>query len=100
MLVRLEVDGQRMNAGSLALYLAAGLAVGALYFASLWWNAEVFGRGGRTGTLIAAVVARFVLLSFVLTAASLQGAWPLLATAAGVLLARSAVLRWARVTTP
>jgi len=46
------------------------------------------------------VAARFILLGGVLTAASFEGAMPLLATAGGVLLARVAVLRWVQVVAP
>ena len=81
----------------IALYFAGGLATGTLYFTSLWWNAGLFGRAGHIRTLIASMAARFIVLGGVLTAASLQGAPPLLATAAGVLVARVAVLRWVRV---
>lgn len=89
-----------MNAPILMLYCLGGIAVGTLYFTSLWWNAGLFGRAGRVRTLIASMAARFILLGGVLTAASFEGAMPLLATAGGVLLARAAVLRWVRVVAP
>jgi F1F0 ATPase subunit 2 len=100
MLVGLEVDGQRMNTPIIALYVVGGIAAGTLYFVSLWWNTRLFGRDGRVSTLIAATAARFILLAGLLTAASFAGAMPLLATAAGVLIARAAVLRWTRMTAP
>lgn len=89
-----------MNIPLLALYIVGGIAVGVLYFFSLWWNTGLFNRAGRTRTLIAAMATRFVLLGGVLTAASFEGAAPLLATAAGVLIARAAVLRRVRLGTP
>ena len=84
----------------LALHLAGGAAIGALYFGSLWWNAQLFERAGRLRTLLASMAARFALLGGVLFAASLEGAMPLLATALGVLLARTAVLRRVRMAAP
>lgn len=80
----------------LALHLAGGAAIGTLYFGSLWWNARLFERAGRVRTLLGSMIARFVVLGGVLTAASLEGAMPLMATALGVLLARAAVLHRVR----
>ena len=80
-----------------ALHLAGGIALGALYFGGLWWHARQFGQGGRIGALLAGSAARFVLLGGALWAASLEGAMPLLATALGVLLARAVVMRQARM---
>lgn len=82
----------------LALHLASGAAIGALYFGSLWWNTRLFERAGRLRTLLASMAARFTLLGGVLVAVSLEGAMPLLATTLGVLLARAAVLRRMRMT--
>lgn len=89
-----------MNLPLLLLHLAGGIVAGTLYFASLWWNAGLFGQGGRVRVLIAAVAVRFLLLGLVLTAASFEGAMPLLVTAAGVLVARAVVIRRARIATP
>ncbi len=86
------------DAISLTLHLAGGTIVGTLYFGSLWWNARLFAQAGRVRTLLAGMVARLVLLGAVLTAASVEGALPLLATALGVVLARAAVLRQVRAT--
>jgi F1F0 ATPase subunit 2 len=72
--------------------------MGALYFGSLWWNAQMFEQAGRLRTLLATMAARFALLRVALIAVSLEGAMPLLATALGVLLARAAVLRRVRMT--
>jgi len=83
-----------------ALHLAVGAAIGCLYFGSLWWNSQMFEQTGRVRTLLAGMAARFVLLGGVLTAASFEGAFPLLATAAGVLVARSVVLRRVRTAAP
>lgn len=89
-----------MNLPLLLLHLAAGIVTGTLYFASLWWNARLFGQAGRVRILIAAMAARFLLLGVVFTEASLEGAMPLLVTAAGVFIARAIVMRWARTVAP
>ena len=78
---------------SFAAYLAAGIAVGVIYFRSLWGNARRFTMGGHVATTIAVMIGRFVILGVVLTLASLEGALPLLLMALGVLIARSVVVR-------
>jgi F1F0 ATPase subunit 2 len=87
-------------AAALALHLAGGAALGALYFGSLWWSTRLFERAGRLRTLLAGMAARFVVLGAALAAASIEGTLPLLATALGVLLARAAVLRRVRPAAP
>ncbi len=82
-----------MTALIVAVHLAGGVALGALYFSCLWWHARQFGQGGRLGALLAGSAVRFALLGGALWAASLEGAMPLLTTALGVLLARGAVMR-------
>jgi F1F0 ATPase subunit 2 len=91
------MDWQHMTVLILILYLAGGAAIGGLYFGSLWWNARLFERAAQVGTLLASMAARFALLGGVLTVASFEGAMPLLATALGVLLARTVVLRRVRI---
>lgn len=86
-----------MNVPLVGLHLGGGIALGTLYFGSLWWNAELFAQAGRVRTFVATMAARFALLGGVLTAVSFEGAAPLLVTALGVLVARMAVLRWARL---
>lgn len=81
---------------SLAAHLLAGTGLGLLYFGSLWWNAQLFERSGRLGTVLALVAARFALLAGALILVSLEGAMPLLVTALGVFIARIAVLRRTR----
>ena len=112
MLVRVEVDEERMNFLSfdvlppwalylsLAAHLAAGIALGVVYFCSLWWNARRFAAGGRAITAVALMIGRFVLLGGLLTLASLEGALPLLMMALGVLIARPVVIRRVREATP
>jgi F1F0 ATPase subunit 2 len=112
MLVRVEVDEERMNFHSfdilppwalylsLAAHLAAGIALGVFYFRSLWWNARRFAGGGRAITVVALMIGRFALLGGLLTLASLEGALPLLMMALGVLIARPVVMRRVREAAP
>ncbi len=112
MLVRLEMDEERMSLLwsdyppgwavllSLTVHLAAGLALGALYFRSIWWTARRFIGGGRLTAMIAMAVARFSLLGALLTLASLEGALPLLAMALGLLVSRAVVMRGVREVVP
>jgi hypothetical protein len=112
MLVRLEMDQERMSIPSfdmlpawavllgLAAHLGVGFGLGLLYFHSLWWSARrAAGRGSLVAT-IALMIGRFVLLGAVLTLASLEGALPLLTMALGVLAARSAVMNRVREAAP
>ncbi len=78
---------------SLPAHLAAGIALGVLYFRAVWWNARLFALGARATATIALMIGRFALLAGLLTLASLEGAVPLLVMAFGVLIARSAVMR-------
>jgi F1F0 ATPase subunit 2 len=85
---------------SLAAHLAAGVALGFIYFKSLWWNACRFTGGGRATTAIAFTVGRLALLGGLLTLASLEGALPLLMVALGVFIARPVVMRSVRWAVP
>jgi len=76
-----------------AAYLTAGIALGVLYFSNLWWTVRLFARGGRTLTMIALTIGRFVLLGAVLALASLEGAIPLLLITLGFLGGRFLVMR-------
>ena len=80
----------------LCVHLAAGLALGALYFRAVWWCARLFAGGGRAATLIVLTIGRLAVLGGLLALASLEGAAPLLTMALGVLVARSAALRGRR----
>ncbi len=81
---------------SLALHLAAGIGLGALYFGSVLWTALLFGTGGGARIVVASMAARFALLGCALLLVSFEGALPLLVTALGILVARTAVLRRVR----
>ena len=105
MLVRLEMDGKRMNslafdglypsvmAFRLCVSFVAEIAAGLLYFRSIWWSASRLARRGRASVTAVLIVGRFALLGAVLIFASLQGAPPLLAMALGVLVARPLIMR-------
>jgi len=110
MLVRLEVDEERMRFPlfdtlsawaefiSLAAHLAAGIALGVLYFRSLWWNVCRYIGGAHVVTAIALTIGRFIFVGGLLTLASLEGALPLLMTSLGVLVGRSVVMGRVRET--
>ena len=79
-------------------FLALGVAVGMLYFASLWWTAQVLARSGISFGVAALILVRMAALTLLLYLTSRSGALPLLMTALGVLTGRFAVLRSARMT--
>ncbi len=81
---------------SLGAHLAAGTALGALYFRAVRWSARLFAEGGRAATVVVLTAGRFAVLGGLLALASLEGALPLLMMALGVLIARSAALRGRR----
>jgi F1F0 ATPase subunit 2 len=85
---------------SLAAHLAAGIALGLLHFRTLWWSTRRLAQGGRAGTTVAMMIARFVLLTGLLALASLEGALPLLTMSLGVVGARSLVMRQAGMGKP
>jgi N-ATPase, AtpR subunit len=81
---------------SLAVHLAAGIGLGAIYFRGVWQSALRFTGGAHAGTTIALMLGRFTLLGTLLTLASQEGALPLLMMALGVVIARSASVRRVR----
>ena len=96
MLVGVEMDDERMTAGmalGAAAYFTAGIMLGALYFRSLWLFTRGLVGNGRPVPAIAASLGRLALVGGLLTLASRQGALPLLATALGIVVVRSAVVR-------
>lgn len=77
----------------LVVCLALGLVMGGLYFAAMWWSAELFATGSRMQLAIALTVGRFALILAVLALVAIRGgALPLLATAIGVVIARAAAM--------
>jgi F1F0 ATPase subunit 2 len=99
MLVGLEMDEQRMSGSfewpafaGLAAHLGCGLLLGGAFFLGLWRNAQLLAAGGSPVKTSALMIGRYALLTGLLVVVSLQGAGALLATFAGVMLARSLVL--------
>ncbi len=80
----------------LAGYFAGGIALGGVHFGGLWWTARLFAEGDRMMVAVGIMIGRIVVLGGLLTLVSFAGAPPLLAAAAGVLLARSVVTRRVR----
>jgi F1F0 ATPase subunit 2 len=105
LLVGVEMDEKRMNLLShgiwpvfappivLTAHVAAGVAVGALFFHALWWNTRIIVGGGAVSTAIALTLTRFILLGGLLTLAAFEGAAPLVASSLGVFVGRFLVLR-------
>ena len=77
----------------LAAHLAAGFAVGVLYFLAIWLSARLVAEGGGRIAVVCLSAARIALLLGSLTLASLEGASSLLATALGALIGRAVVVR-------
>jgi hypothetical protein len=100
MLVGLEMDEQRMSGAfyggaalaGLAAHLGCGLLLGGAFFLGLWRNAQLLAAGGSPLKTSALMIGRYVVLTAILVGASLEGAGALLATAGGVMIARSFVL--------
>ncbi len=77
------------------VWLAAGMLIGAGYFLTLRRNVGMFAAGRSLLLPLGFQLARFVLLAAALAAiARSSGALPVLAATAGVLVARTAVIRW------
>lgn len=86
------MDAQAMNVVILAAAFAAGAALGAAHFGSLWWSVALM-RNGRTGLGVAVQALRLVVLTAVLVLIVRRGAGPFLSAAAGVLAARMLLMR-------
>jgi len=71
---------------------AAGAALGAAHFGSLWWSVVLM-RDGRAALGVAVQALRFVALAAALALIACQGAAPLLAAALGLLAARALLMR-------
>jgi len=70
-----------------------GFVVGLVFFGLLWWTTRRLIGGGGVLLTLASHLGRFALLVGALVWAAGLGAWPLLAMAAGITLARVATLR-------
>lgn len=72
--------------------LLVGALLGVVHFGSLWWNTRLYTTGGAVAAL-AIQLGRFAVLALVLAGLALLGALPLLAGAAGLMIARQLVVR-------
>jgi F1F0 ATPase subunit 2 len=88
----MALDAEAMSLAYHAVWLLPGLLLGLLHFRGLERNADLYARG-RTGKGLALQLLRMAVTACALVAAALQGAWPLLATSAGFLLARLLLVR-------
>jgi len=77
----------------LAAHLGVGLLAGILYFRALRRATEGFAKSRGAGSALLMGGGRFAGLGLVLFVAAQEGAAPLLCMAAGVMLARFAMLR-------
>ena len=77
-----------------AFWLAVGAVIGGGFFLSLRWNVYMLATGSAVLPVIAVQLARLAMIGGALTAIALYfGALPLLAASAGILLARSIIIR-------
>jgi F1F0 ATPase subunit 2 len=96
------MDAQAMIASHLtahdvtlaAGWLAAGAAIGAVHFMSLRWNVRMLAAGRSLLPAVAVQLARFAFIGAALAAIAIYfGALPLLAATAGILAARTVIIR-------
>ncbi len=78
----------------LGIWLGAGGLIGAIYFATLRWNTLLFADGRSVVLPIGIQLIRFAATGIMLFGiARFFGAMPLLVATAGILIARSIVVR-------
>ena len=77
-------------------YMFLGGIAGTISFLLLWVNVRLYAAPVSAWRAIALHAARVGTLAVVLVVIARAGAIPLLATLAGILIARSIVLRWER----
>ena len=76
-------------------WLAAGAVIGGVFFLTLRWNVRMLAAGRAALPVIAVQLTRLAAIGVALTAIAVYfGALPLLAAGAGILLARTAMVRW------
>lgn len=77
------------------IWLAAGALIGAGYFVTLQRNVRMFAAGRSLLLPLGFQLGRFVLLAAALAVIARSfGALPLLAATAGIVVARTGVIRW------
>jgi F1F0 ATPase subunit 2 len=81
-----------VEAAHIAAFALAGFVLGAASFASLKLNTDLY-LGGQLWRPIALHLLRLAIVSAALACAALQGAGPLLAAAAGIVIARPVTVR-------
>ena len=81
-----------MSAAVSIAAFAAGAALGAAHFYSLWWSVALM-RGERAMLGVAIQSLRFVALAVALVLIAREGPAPFLAAAAGVIIARTLLMR-------
>lgn len=103
MLVRLEMGEQRMTIGSVLLpawlfaviilgHLFLGAAIGTVHFSCIRRTAGAIADGhGRLAAML--IAGRLALTGGTLVLVSMEGATPLIATAAGVMAGRFVIMR-------
>jgi N-ATPase, AtpR subunit len=78
-----------------AFWLAVGATIGSVFFLTLRWNVRMLTTSRAMGPVIAVQLTRLAAISAALAAIAIYfGALPLLAAGAGLLLARSIIVRW------
>lgn len=82
--------------GRIALFAAAGVAMGLLHFSALRGSARRFVEGAPVWRMVGAQLLRMTFTLAMLAACALAGALPLVASLGGLLLGRACVLRRAR----
>jgi N-ATPase, AtpR subunit len=76
-------------------WLAAGMVIGGFFFLTLRWNVRMLAAGRAWLPVMAIQSGRLAAIGVVLAVIAVYfGALPLLAISAGILAARTAMLRW------
>ncbi len=80
---------------SAGAWLAVGTLIGVFYFLALRWNVRIFVAGRSLPLALATQLVRFAVVAGGLAIISKQfGALPLLLAAAGIVLTRTAIVRF------
>jgi hypothetical protein len=90
--IRHNLVGFLLNSGA---WLTVGALIGAFQFLSLQWTVRMLVVGRGLVLPVGVQLARFALIALILTAiAWSSGAFPLLVTAAGIVVARTLIIQW------
>jgi F1F0 ATPase subunit 2 len=85
-----------MNPSDVALYLAAGVALGAVYFVLLLRTVHLYASQGAAVRFMALCVLRFATAASAFWVIAQRGAMPLLLALLGFLVARIAIQFWTK----